>query len=131
MKNLKALFFLLPLLALVSCGSAGPDLVAEKFIKALYTADFEGAKKLCTEDSKQAVDFVAAFAAEKLDDLKETKVSVEHESVEIAEDGNSAVVHLIVHGSLDLLDNEVVDSKEEKINLVKVEDKWLVSYKLK
>jgi hypothetical protein len=131
MKKLKVFFMLLPLLAFMGCSADGPEVVAEDFIKAVYTADFDGAKKLCTEESRQAVDFVAAFASEKVDEMKKAKVTIEQESVEIAEDGNSAVVKLIVHGSIDMQDNEVVDSKTEKIDLVKVDKKWLVNYKLK
>jgi len=105
--------------------------VAEKFIKAVYTADFEGAKQYCTDETKQTIDFIAAFAAEKKDEMKKADVTIEQKSVVVAEDENSAEVTLIVHGSLDLDKGEVVDAKEEKLQVVKVDGKWLVDYKLK
>ena len=43
---------LLPVILMAACsGGNNPENVAEKFNKALYTADFDGAKALCTEDS--------------------------------------------------------------------------------
>ena len=132
MRKLKIIFALLPLLAFAACsGGGGPEVVAEKFIKAVYTADFEGAKQYCTDETKQTIDFIAAFAAEKKDEMKKADVTIEQKSVVVAEDENSAEVTLIVHGSLDLNKGEVVDAKEEKLQVVKVDGKWLVDYKLK
>ena len=132
MRKLKNIFLLLPFLALTACSGGGePEMVAEKFMKAVYTADFEAAKTLCTDETKQTIDFIAAFAAEKKDEMKKADVKIEQKSVVIAEDGNSAEVELIVRGSLDLDKGETIDEKEEKVKLVKVDDKWLVDYKLK
>ena len=132
MRKLRIIFALLPLLAFAACsGGGGPEVVAEKFIKAVYTADFEGAKQYCTDETKQTIDFIAAFAAEKKDEMKNADVTIEQKSVVVAEDENSAEVTLIVHGSLDLDKGEVVDAKEEKLQVVKVDGKWLVDYKLK
>ena len=132
MRKLRIIFALLPLLAFAACsGGGGPEVVAEKFIKAVYTADFEGAKQYCTDETKQTIDFIAAFAAEKKDEMKKADVTIEQKSVVVAGDENSAEVTLIVHGSLDLDKGEVVDAKEEKLQVVKVDGKWLVDYKLK
>lgn len=132
MRKLRIIFALLPLLAFAACsGGGGPEVVAEKFIKAVYTADFEGAKQYCTDETKQTIDFIAAFAAQKKDEMKKADVTIEQKSVVVAEDKNSAEVTLIVHGSLDLDKGEVVDAKEEKLQVVKVDGKWLVDYKLK
>ena len=132
MRKLRIIFALLPLLAFAACsGGGGPEVVAEKFIKAVYTADFEGAKQYCTDETKQTIDFIAAFAAEKKDEMKKADVTIEQKSVVVAEDENSAEVTLIVHGSLDLDKGEDVDAKEEKLQVVKVDGKWLVDYKLK
>lgn len=115
-----------------ACKSAStPEAVAESFLKAVYTADFEKAKTLCTNESKQAIDFVAAFASQSVNQMKKAKVGFELISATIAEDGNSAVVMAKLTGTLDLQKEEVVDEKEEKVNLVKVDNKWLVDYKLK
>jgi hypothetical protein len=131
MRKLKAFFMLMPVLVLAACSGGGPEAVAEKFVKAVYTADFLTAKEYCTEDTKQTIDFIAAFAAEKKEEMQKADIKIELKTITIAEDGNSADVELTVLGSLDLQKGEVVEAKEEKIHLVKVDDKWLVEYKLK
>lgn len=132
MRKSKKLFMLLPFLVLAACsGGNSPEGVAEKFNKALYTADFDGAKALCTNDSKQAVDFVAAFASQNVDQMKKADIKYEVTNVIIAEDENSADVEGVVLGSIDLQKNEVKDSVDSKMHLVKVDGKWLVEYRLK
>ena len=132
MKRSRMLFLFLPLLAFASCSEGNnPEKVAEKFNKALYTADFEGAKALCTDESKQAVDFVTAFASQKVDEMKKANVKFEVTNVTLAEDENSAVVEAVVLGSIDLEKGGVKDSVDTKTNLVKIQDKWLVEFKLK
>jgi hypothetical protein len=133
MKKTKILFMLLPCLV-IACsggGSSEPGKVAEKFNKAIYTGDFEEAKTLCTEDSKQAIDFVAAFASQSIDKMKKADVSYEVTKAIVAEDGNSADVDGFVLGSINLQTNEVADSVESKTHLVKVNEQWLVDFKLK
>lgn len=132
MRKLRIIFALLPLLALAACsGGNGPEVTAEKFLKAVYTADFEGAKTLCTEDTKQTIDLIAAFTAEKVAEMKKANIKLEQKSVTLSEDGNSADVVFLANGVLDLQKGEVSESKEEKVHLVKVDDKWLVENKLK
>lgn len=132
MRKLKMITMLMILVGLAACSSSNtPEAVAEKFNKALYKADFATAKTLCTEESKQAVDFIAAFASEKLDEMKKADVEYETTEVKISEDGNSAVVKGIVKGAIDLKTGEVTESNESKLNLVKQDEKWLVEFKLK
>jgi hypothetical protein len=132
MKKLKLVIIALPFLLLSACsGGNNPEDVAEKFTKAIYTADFDGAKELCTNDTRQTIDFIAAFASEKKEEMKSANISIDLKNVSIAEDGNTAIVELVVHGSIDLQKGEVEETKDEKVHLVKVDDKWLVEYKLK
>ena len=132
MKRLRMCFLFLPVLVLASCsGGNNPEKIAEKFNKAIYTADFESAKALCTDQSKQAVDFVAAFASQKVDEMKKANIQFEVTNVTLAEDGNSAVVEAVVLGSIDLEKGGVKDSVDTETNLVKIQDKWLVEFKLK
>ncbi len=132
MRRSRMLFLFLPLMVFAACsGGNEPEMVAEKFNKALYTADFDGAKALCTDQSKQAVDFVAAFASQKVDEMKKADVKYEVTNVKLAEDGNSATVEAVVLGSIDLEKGGVKDSVDSKTQLVKIQDKWLVEFKLK
>jgi len=132
MRKLRVMFLFVPVLIMVACsGGNTPEDVAEKFNKAVYSANFEGAKALCTEDSKQAVDFVAALVSENVEQMKKSDVKYEIQQVKISEDGKSADVEGIVLGSLDFETNQVKDSVGSKLHLIKVNDKWLVDYKLK
>ncbi|MDO9153957.1 MAG: DUF4878 domain-containing protein [Paludibacter sp.] len=132
MKKLKLFFLLLAFVLLASCSDGNsPEQVAEEFVEAIYTADFEEAKSLCTEDSKQTVDFIAAFASQKVDQMKKSEVEFVVTNVTISDDGNSAEVKGIIKGSLDLEKGTVIESKDEKVQLKKVGDKWLVENKLK
>ncbi len=129
---MRLILALLPLIALTACsGGNEPEVTAEKFLKAVYTADFDGAKALCTEDSQQTIDLIAAFTTDKVSDMKKSNIKLEKKSVTLSEDGNSADVVFLASGVLDLKQGEISESKEEKVHLVKVDGKWLVENKLK
>lgn len=132
----KKMFLFLALTAVFTLSSCQkdnntPEKIAEDFVVAVYSGDFEAAKLLVTEDSKKAIDFVAAFTTEKVEMMKSTDVGFESTEVTIAEDGLSATVIGNVLNSLDLETDQIVESKVEKINLVKVDEKWLVEYQIK
>ena len=132
MRKLKLVIIALPFFILSACtGGNNPEDVAEKFTKAIYTADFDGAKEMCTNDTKQTIDFIAAFASEKKEEMQKSDITIDQIKVSIAPDGNSADVNMVVHGSFDLQKGEVEDAKDEKVHLIKVDEKWLVEYKLK
>ncbi|HON02673.1 MAG TPA: DUF4878 domain-containing protein [Paludibacteraceae bacterium] len=133
MKNLNLFFLAAISLALGACSSNSnsPEAVAEKFNKAIYTADFNAAKALCTDDSKQAVDLIASFVSEKAGDMKKANVKYETKSVNLSEDGNSADVEGVVLNAYDLQNDKIADSTDTKVHLVKENGKWLVDYKLK
>jgi len=132
MRKLKLVIITLPFLILTACGGGNnPKDVAAEFVKAIYTADFDGAKEMCTNDTRQTIDFIAAFASEKKEEMQKADITVDQVKENIASDGNSADVEMVVHGSIDLQKGEVEESKVEKVHLVKVDDKWLVEYKLK
>lgn len=133
---IKKMYLLLALTAIFTLSSCQedsntPEKTAGDFIVAIYSGDFEGAKVMVTEDSKKAIDFVAAFTTEKVEMMKSTNVKFESTEVTVAEDGLSATVIGNVLNSLDLETDQIVESKVEKINLVKVGEKWLVEYQIK
>ncbi len=133
MKKITAILSLFVIVVMMACTpkSNAPEKVAEDFIKAVYTADFVKAKSLCTEESKQVIDLIATLTSEMTSEMKKAKVAYEVAEVIIADDGNSATVYGFVKNSLDMEKGTPIDSKEEKIKLIKVDDQWLVDYKLK
>lgn len=131
MRDLKFLFLFIPFVVFTACSGNSPKSVAKKFNKAIYTADFQTAKSLCTDNSKQAVDFVAAYASQKVNEMKKAKIKYEITEIKIGEDEKTADVKAIITGSIDLLSGGIKDTVMSKTHLVKVDDKWLVEYKLK
>ena len=132
MRKIKSFMVLAFVLVLASCSTNNkPEMVAGEFTKLLYTANFEDAKALCTEESKQAVDFVAAFATQKVAEMKKADIKFETTEVKVADDGKSADIKGIVKGAIDLKNGEVKDSTDTKLHMVKQNEKWLVDFKLK
>jgi len=130
-KSKTFLLFAVAILIAACSNSNTPESAAESFSKALYTADFEGAKTFCTEESKQAVDFIAAFATEKVTEMKKADIKFLAKEVNLSEDGNSATIKAVVTGAIDLKDGEVRDSTDTKLHMVKQDEKWLVDFRLK
>jgi len=132
MKEMKLFILFTSLVWLAACSNSNtPEDVAGNFNIAIYKADFEGAKALCTKESKQAVDFIAAFTAERVTDMRKADVRYITQKVTVSEDGNSADVEGLILGAIDLQKGEVIDSTQTMLHLVKQQDKWLVDYKLK
>jgi hypothetical protein len=132
MRKLNIVIMLLPVMVLAACsGGNKPEVIAEKFNKAIFTADFEQAKTYCTGESKQAVDFIAAFASQSGDEMKKADIKYEVIDVKMSENGNSADVNGIVFGSIDLKTKKVKDSLDSKIHLIKTNNRWLVDFKLR
>lgn len=131
MRKFEFLFLFILFLILTACSGNNPESVAKKFNKAIYTADFQTAKSMCTDNTKQAVDFVAAFASQKTDEMKKADIRYKITETKIADDKKSADIKAIITGSVDLSTGDIRDTVISKTHLVKVDDKWLVEYKLK
>ncbi len=132
MRKSKAFLLFAVAMFIAACSSNNtPESVAEDFTKALYTANFDGAKLLCTDESKQAVDFIAAFSTEKVEEMKKANIKFITKEVKLSEDGNSATIKAVITGAIDLKDGEVRDSTDTKLYMVKQGEKWLVDFKLK
>ncbi|MBU0488148.1 MAG: lumazine-binding protein [Bacteroidetes bacterium] len=102
--------------AFMACGGSKnntPEGVAEEFAKALNDKKWDDAKKLGTEATGQMIDMMSSMAGlggdeEKVKEFKDFKAEVKD---------NAAVVKYLA------------DGKEEKLDLVKKDDKWLVDMK--
>lgn len=95
-------------------GSDNPEKVAEKFLNALNKKDYNEAKKYGTESTIQMIAMMESFKGMTPD--TETK-DVKIENMKCAVDGEKAKCTY----------NQ--DGKEEKIDLVKKDNKWLVDMK--
>ncbi|MEI6694621.1 MAG: DUF4878 domain-containing protein [Bacteroidota bacterium] len=131
MKNLIKLgLVLLVVVSMGACKSGGkPETVAKEFLTALNKMDYDKAKTFGTEETGKMVDMMKSFSAMGGDEAKmaEAKKKTEKAEIEILKtemtNDTVAVCQYKVSGI------EGQDPKEDKIDLVKRGDKWLVNWK--
>jgi hypothetical protein len=135
MKNLNHLFLLLFILFFVAC-SQTPQRQAEKaavsFSKAMYSLNLDEAKKYCTPDASKILSFIASNVKEEdlniLKDAKDLEVSVIESTMDPGD--STATVNLKISNYIQLNmmsgKSSIEKEKEEKVDLVKVNNKWLV-----
>ncbi len=103
-------------IAFNACKSGGgnPEDVAKKFLDHLNKKEYAEAKKLGTENTVQFISMIESFGG-AMDGEEEKEVKVENMKCEV--DGDKA------HCTF------TSDGKEDKLDLVKQEGKWLVDMK--
>ncbi len=102
--------------AFASCGNKAntPEAVAEKYLNHLNKKEFDEAKKLATEETGQMLDMMKSFSG--VGGTQEVKeVKIENMKCETTEDKSVCKYN--------------ADGKEETLNLVKKDGKWLVEQK--
>ena len=103
-----------------------------KIVLARYKCDLSEKEKILIDAYRTANDMGQLnIIYVCMDEMKKANIQFEVTNVTLAEDGNSAVVEAVVLGSVDLEKGGVKDSVDTKTNLVKIQDKWLVEFKLK
>ncbi|WP_321517227.1 DUF4878 domain-containing protein [uncultured Bacteroides sp.] len=129
-------FFLLLLIPLFVACSHTPQKEAEKvavnFSKAMYNLNFDDAKKYCTPDASKILSFIASNIKEE--DLKLLKKSGDVDVSVVESTLNSgdstATVNLKISNYIQINimsgKSTIEKEKEERVDLVKVKDKWLV-----
>lgn len=100
---------------MVSCsGGNGPEGSAKGYLNALMAEDFEKAKEFSTEDTKGMLDFMKSLSS--MGGEKKEATKKEYKDLKCTVDaGDSTAVC-----------NYKVEDKDEKINLKKTGDKWMV-----
>jgi ElaB/YqjD/DUF883 family membrane-anchored ribosome-binding protein len=105
-------------LMLVSCSKNTPKEVAKTWLTGFNHMDFEDAMKLSTQDTKNLLNSLEELTKGVSDsgktEVKKIKVSIK----DVKEEGDKAVV---TYTSSD-------NPTEQKLNLVKENDKWLVQF---
>jgi hypothetical protein len=105
-------------LMLVSCSKNTPKEVAKTWLTGFNHMDFEDAMKLSTQDTKNLLSSLEELTKGVSDsgktEVKKIKVSIK----DVKEEGDKAVV---TYTSSD-------NPTEQKLNLVKENDKWLVQF---
>lgn len=105
-------------LMLVSCSKNSPKEVAKTWLTGFNHMDFEDAMKISTQDTKNLLSSLEELTKGVSDsgksEVKKIKVSIK----DVKEEGDKAVV---TYTSSD-------NPTEQKLNLVKENDKWLVQF---
>lgn len=120
---------LLIVIALGACkGGDKPEKVAKEFLTALNKLDYEKAKTLGTEETGKMIDMIKMFSGNSDEaKLAENKKKAENVKIEILntemQGDTAAVCQYKVSGI------EGQEPKEEKIDLIKKEGKWLINWK--
>jgi len=102
-----------------SCGSdSGPENVVADFYNNISQLDFDGAKELCTDDTKQLVGTLEGMLAMMSEDKKDEA---------LANVSNKSVSSSDFTCNIDVSSAVCVENKtENETNLVLVDGKWLI-----
>lgn len=104
---------------LVSCNRGTPRDVAKEWLTDFYHQDYEAAKKLSTEDTKNMINTLQGFTNALPDSTKQRAKMVAINIKSVKEDGDNATVTFTTSE----------DPKEQPpLKLVKQNNKWLVQF---
>lgn len=104
---------------LISCNKSSPKDVAKEWLTDFYHQDYDAAKKLSTEDTKNMMTTLQGFTNALPDSVKLKAKTVTINIKSVKEDGNNATVTFTTSD----------DPKEQPpLKLVKQNDKWLVQF---
>lgn len=109
-----------------------PEAVALEFTKALHKTEFDEAMEYCTEDTKAVVIMQKEYfeKEQKKNPVEITNPDVSIVSCEVAEDEKTAIVKVSVKNSC-MSEKKNDAPLEFKLNMVKVDGKWLAEYSVK
>lgn len=106
-------------ITIVSCGGKNdPKEVAQNYLNALKSMDYEGAKKFSTPETGKMLDMLASFSGMMPDSLKEQAKNIKITIKEAKEEGDNCVVKFVSSDK---------PEAEETLNMVKKDGKWLVN----
>ena len=119
-KSLSFITLIMLMLALASgCNKNSPKQVATTWLNSFYHMDYEAAKKLSTDDTRNFISLIQQFSphlsdSEKME-MKKTVITVKDVKVE----GNNAAV---------IYNTSEMPQKDQPLTLIKQGDKWLVEF---
>ncbi len=135
MKKVNDISLLLLVCFLMACNSI-PQQKAEDtavdFSKAMYNLQFEDAKTMCTPNTSAILSFIASnLKEENIEMLKkagEAKISVIESTLNPGDSTATVTLKVSNYLQLNMMSGKstIEKEKEETIDLVKVNDKWLV-----
>ncbi len=101
--------------AVVSCKKTGPEAVAKDFVMALDSKDYDKAKSLGTDDTKQMVDLIKSLAGMTPPSDKHAKI----DKMTCTVDGDKGVCSYCC----------TAEGADDKVDVVRKDGKWYVDMK--
>ena len=134
-KQLNMRKFLLPLTAILFAGilfvgcnkGDSPKSVASTWLTSFYHMDYEGAKKVSTEETKAMLTQLAQFSSMIPDSTKQQYKKITVDVKEVKEDGDKADVTYMLNDPT-AKDAKDASSGPQVLHLVKKDKKWLVQF---
>lgn len=118
-RKLTMFFVAILMTGMAACNKNNPEAVAEQFLSGFYHMEYEKARQVSTEETKQLVNLMEQFAIQYPDSVKQNAKKKKIDLVEVKEDGDNAVATYTVSDE---------PGVQQKLKLVKQNGKWLVSH---
>lgn len=99
------------------CGSNSPDSVAKELVDCFKAGDFDGVSKLSTGDFKKGAEVLREVMKKDGEKVAECKKEFSGKKIEIGDsqiDGDKATISVLV------------DGKEKRIEMIKIDGDWKV-----
>ena len=108
-----------------SCNKGGsPKAVANTWLTAFYHMDYEAAKKVSTDETKNLLTQLAQFSGMVPDSTKQQYKKITVEVKDVKENGDKADVTYLLNDPT----SKDASNKEQILHLVKQDNKWLVQF---
>lgn len=104
---------------LASCSNNTAKDVASAWLNAFWHLDYDGARKLSTEDTKTLISTLQQFSKVISDSSKKEMKKITIKIKDVKEDGDKAVVTYTMSD---------MPEKDQVVNLVKTNGQWLVQF---
>lgn len=110
-------------LTLVSCSSNSPKAAAEKWLNSFYHLDYEAAKSVSTEATKQQLDMMGQLMGMMPDSAKEQAKKIKIEIKDVKEEGDKATVTYTMTD-----EKGTAAPGTQTLNMQKENGKWLAAW---
>lgn len=135
MKMPNKILLLFFVLIMISCNHTPQNKAAQtalNFYKAMYSLKLNEAKQYCTPEATKLVDFIASNIKEtdfiKLKEAGDPEISVVESNINPGDSTATVKLKVSNYIQLNLLTGKstIEKEKEDEVDLVKINDKWLV-----
>lgn len=110
-------------LTMVSCSSNSPKAAAEKWLNSFYHLDYEAAKSVSTEATKQQLDMMGQLMGMMPDSAKEQAKKIKIEVKDVKEEGDKATVTYTMTD-----EKGTAAPGTQTLNMQKENGKWLAAW---